>query len=408
MDETHFNLRHLRAFHEVGACGRLSLAAGRLNFSQPAITQAVARLETVIGSKLFLRRPAGMFLTEEGKLFFHRTGRALALIKDGCDHVVRSRKARTVSDRAFYRQITSTHLRALIAVGRHGSFSNAAREAGTSQPSLHRSARELEKMSAVEFYLKTPQGIALSKPAAELARHARLALSELRQGLDEIMALQGTDTSVLTFGTLPLARSLILPKAINRIANERPGLTIKVIDGPYPDLLNALRHGDIDFLIGALREPAAFDDVQEEPLFEDNLEVIARTGHPLAALKKVSYSDLLGFPWVLPRQATPTRQHFEKVFSGSGARPRTQIVESSSLVLIRGLLIGSDRLTLLSRQQVLTELQQGQLCCLPVRLSRTERAIGLTTRRNWHPTDTQKRLLDLIREVSARPVDQLD
>lgn len=406
MDASFFNLRHLRAFQEVGACGRLSLAADKINFSQPAVTQAIAKLETIIGRQLFIRHPTGMFLTEDGKLFYNRTDRALTFLKDGSDQVVQNRKAKAAGrDRAFYRQVTSTHLRSLIAISRHGSFSNAARETGTSQPSLHRAARELEQMSALEFYLKTPQGITLSKPAAELARFAQLAFSELRQGLDEIVALRGTDTSVLTFGTLPLARSVILPKAINRITTERPGLTIKVIDGPYPDLLSALRHGEIDFLIGALREPAPFDDVLEKKLFEDSLEVIARTGHPLSKSADVSYSDLLGFPWVVPRPGTPTRHHFDKVLSGSGAAPKMQIIEASSLVLIRGLLLGSDRLTLLSRQQVLTELQQNQLCTLPVRLRDTERAIGLTMRRNWQPTDTQKLLMNLIVAASATPFD---
>ncbi len=405
MDATNLNLRHLRAFHEVGTCGRLSLAAEKINFSQPAITQAIAKLETVIGYQLFIRRPTGMFLTAEGELFYIRTGRALALLKDGSDHVVQSRKAKAVGrDRAFYRQITSTHLRSLIAIGRHKSFSHAARETGTSQPSLHRAARELEQMSAVEFYIKTPQGITLGKPAAELARFAQLAFSELRQGLDEIIALHGTDTSILTFGTLPLARSFILPKAINRITIERPNLTIKVIDGPYPDQLNALRHGEIDFLLGALREPAPFSDVREETLFEDNLAVIARTGHPLSERTDVSYSDLLQFPWVVPRPGTPTRHHFDKVLSGSESAQETQIIESSSLVLIRGLLLGSNRLTLLSRQQVLTELEQNQLCILPLKLRDTERAIGFTMRRNWQPTGTQKLLMDLIREVSSTPV----
>ncbi len=405
LDASFFNLRHLRAFQEVGTSGRLSLAADRINFSQPAVTQAIAKLETLIGRQLFIRRPAGMFLTAEGELFYNRTGRALALLKDGCDQVVQSRKSKVVGrDRAFYRQITSTHLRSLIAVGRHRSFSHAARETGTSQPSLHRAARELEQMSAVEFYIRTPQGITLSKPAAELARFAQLAFSELRQGLDEITALHGTDISVLAFGTLPLARSFILPKAINRITMERPGLTIKVIDGPYPDQLNALRHGEIDFLVGALREPAPFDDVREEKLFEDNLAVIARTGHPLMERGDISFSDLLAFPWVVPRPGTPTRHHFDKVLSASGAAPETQIIESSSLVLIRGLLLGSDRLTLLSRQQVLTELEQNQLCTLPVKLSDTERAIGFTTRCNWQPTGAQKLLMNLIRDVSATPV----
>ncbi len=42
-----FNLRHLRAFQEIAACQSISHAAARIHLTQPAITQALAKLETL-------------------------------------------------------------------------------------------------------------------------------------------------------------------------------------------------------------------------------------------------------------------------------------------------------------------------------------------------------------------------
>ncbi|HEY5790214.1 MAG TPA: LysR family transcriptional regulator, partial [Gammaproteobacteria bacterium] len=44
------NLRHLRVVREVAACRSISQAAKRVHLSQPAITQAVAKLEEGLGA----------------------------------------------------------------------------------------------------------------------------------------------------------------------------------------------------------------------------------------------------------------------------------------------------------------------------------------------------------------------
>ena len=398
MVESSLNLRHLRAFYEVGAIGKLSQAAEAIHLSGPAVTQAIAKLEQLAKQKLFFRRPSGMFLTDAGKLFHNRTKRALAFIETGARRAYSERQPKTpVSDKSFYQRITSTQLRALIAIERYGSYSRAAREIGTSQPSLHRSARDLERASGLELFIKTPRGIELSNSAYVLARYSRLAFSELRQGLHELLAMGGTDTSSIIIGTLPLAKSMILPTAINNITRENPKLTIKVIDGPYLDLLKALRHGELDLIIGALRNPAPYEDVLEEKLFDEDLSVVARKDHPLAKSKQISPKDLLKFPWVVPRPGTPTRNHFDKLIAKSNDIGNVQIVESSSLIFIRGLLLGSDRLTLLSRHQIQSEIIQDVFCCLNITLKDTERPIGLTTRRDWQPTSIQKSIINLLK-----------
>jgi LysR family transcriptional regulator, regulator for genes of the gallate degradation pathway len=171
-----------------------------------------------------------------------------------------------------------------------------------------------------------------------------------------------------------------------------------VVDGPYAELLHGLRHGEIDLLIGALRNPLPVDDVVQEKLFDDPLAIVARSGHPLARKKRVTAAELAAYPWVLPRRGTPTRAAFEALFS-KGPQPHG-LVESSSTVLICSLLFDSDRLTLISRHQILREQEQGLLTTLPYDMSRTVRPIGITTRRDWRPTATQSYFIELVRDAA--------
>lgn len=403
MSQTLLNLRHLRAFCEVAERGGITAAADRVNMSQPAITQALAKLETILGVLLFHRRSSGMFLSEPGALFRKRAERALQLIASGARQASQTRSRDRAGNGAdFGHLITSTQLRALIAVAQHGNFSVAARSVGVSQPSLYRLARHLERISGIEFYRRDAQGIHLTEAAESLVRCARLAFAELRQGFEEIDLWRGIDSTLISIGTLPLARSVVLPSAINEITARRPGIAISVVDGPYDDLLHALRHGEIDLMIGALRDPVPIDDVVQEELFRDPLAIYAGPMHPLAGKRRVTVSELVSYPWVVPRQGTPTRAHFDRLFRDWGVEPPETLVESSSLMLIRGLLSGSLRLTLISTHQVREEEKLGLVSRLPVQLSDTERAIGMTTRRDWLPTSAQFELIEALRSVSAR------
>ena len=387
------NIRHLRAFCEVSHCKSISRASKKVYLSQPAITQAIAKLEDMLKLSLFDRRPEGMFTTEPGFLFRDRVERLLAHLNKGTMEAIRigpKRKPNINLDRL----LTTVQLKALIAVSKAGNFSLAARTIGTTQPSLHRAARELEKILSVPLFIKSKEGIELTKSALILVQHAKLAFAELEQGFVEIESWHGRDSGNIIIGSMPLARTNLLPKAINQFSHIHPDIQIRVVDGPYVDLLHGLRHGEIDFLIGALRYPLPIDDIIQEPLFDDMLAIVGRAEHPLIHHQPPTLDDMALYPWVVPREGTPTRDCFNAMFKNP-----VKLVETSSLVLIRSLLHESDRLALLSKHQIELEEKLGVLTTLPFEMPETKRPIGLTLRLGWRPTAAQKEFLEILKEI---------
>ena len=61
------NLRHLGLLETMHASGSLSTAAREAAISQPALTQALAKLETAFGTQLFERTPLGIVATPIGR-----------------------------------------------------------------------------------------------------------------------------------------------------------------------------------------------------------------------------------------------------------------------------------------------------------------------------------------------------
>ncbi|WP_180901448.1 LysR substrate-binding domain-containing protein [Martelella soudanensis] len=390
------NLRHLRLLDAIARNGTLHATAQQIGLTQPAVSQGIGRLESIYGAKLFDRGRNGARLTEEGELVLARVRRLMAFITRMRRRVNGARRGRPPVQ--LQHLITASQLEILLAVETHRGFAAAARELGVAEPTVHHGARAVERIVDHTLFRSVGSGIEITPIGRDLARLAGLALREIEGSFEDIDALRGRRGGRLAIGSLPLARTDLLPTAITELHAVYPNAIIEIAEGSYEHLLERLRRGDIDAIIGALREQTG-GDIEERKLMEDSLSVIARCGHPLAARNTLDRAALLAYPWVVSRKGTPTRKHFNALFEN--AMPESGLIECSSLVILRALLIKSDSLTLLSRQQIKYEESLGMLTALPMALPETTRSIGVTTRRNWKPTALQSRFLDILDDLVA-------
>ncbi len=394
------NLRHIRVFLETARTGSVTLAADLCHLSQPAATQAITSLEKDVGTSLLKRDRRQAVLNNCGELFAKRAQRALSHLKDGSYVALKTGGGKTQIKSDFDKLVTASQLRNLIAIANTGSFSVAANALGLSQPTVHRTARSLEAVAGLPFFAASPSGVQLTAAAEAFVIRAKLAETELRQGLEEISHELGHDCGNFVLGSLPLARTTIVPKAIHSMVSQVSGFQIRVLEGRYSGLLRSLREGDLDCLIGALRNPAPADDVEQEFLFQDALAVVAHPSHPLAKSRGLTLTleDTLDFPWIAPPKETPAGQFlFEKLRIQD--RPETPVrVVSSSLAVLRGVLAQGNYVSIVSRHQVHVDAQLGSIIPLNIRLSGHKRNIGLTFRRNWTPTKTQQQFIDFLRQ----------
>src|SRR4051794_23592308 len=76
------DLRLLKVLREVALRGSFSAAAEALSYSQPAVSQQIARLEVQAGVKLIEREPKGVRLPPAGAALVRHTERILAQLAD--------------------------------------------------------------------------------------------------------------------------------------------------------------------------------------------------------------------------------------------------------------------------------------------------------------------------------------
>jgi DNA-binding transcriptional LysR family regulator len=140
-------LRQLRAFEAVARLNSIGAAAGELRLSQPAVSQIVAQIEAGLAVSLLERRRTGSYLTTLGSVLLPRVQRLFAAMHSAlCDPVVGASLAGRETTKSVENKITDGHIRSLTAIAECGSFDAAARKLEISQPTLHRSARDLERV----------------------------------------------------------------------------------------------------------------------------------------------------------------------------------------------------------------------------------------------------------------------
>ncbi len=378
------NIRHFAALAATVRHGSLSRAARAVNLSQPALTQAITGLEASLGTTLFERGPQGMTPTEAALLLAPRAEAAI-------EHIGSSR-------------VTGTQLRAFLAVVRAGSYSAAAEATGISAASLHRAVADLSVALGQRLIDRRGRTLVLTPAGERRARGFGLATAELRAGLAEVAALQGKAGGRIAVGAMPLSRARWLPEVIARFIPAHPGVDVAVHEGSHVELVGPLRDGEIDLMLGALREGARADDLEQEAVFEDRPALVMRAGHPLLTAADPA-SAMFAYPWLLPSAETPLRRYWQDMVLGLGREVPHVQVECGSVMMIRQLLLGSDALSLLSPAQVSVELDAGMLAAMPTPVP-VARTIGIITRPGWRPTAAQADFLALLREVGRQQADE--
>jgi LysR family transcriptional regulator of gallate degradation len=390
------NLRHLRVFETVARLESVSGASEEAHLSQPAVSQAMAKVEQFFGTQLFERRRSGSYPTEAGSILKFRTERLFSQI----EQAIQGLQGRFPSNEqtTFHlaaNKITGAHIAVLVHIAEKGGFEKAAQSIGISQASLHRTARDLEKILRRAIFRRTARGVTTTESGTELARRLKLAALEIEYAAEQIEVLRGAARSRVSIGVAPMANSLLLADGINDVLIEFPSSKILVLERPYAVLLNALRFGDIDLIYGMLRRPDGVNDISEQAFFVDPYCVAVRRNHPLTGLAELTARDLLRYDWVMTGPNSPRRNVFEEIFRKLGREPTTSI-ESASLTTHLSALCCSDRIGLLKQEEIHLHEQLGLLTTLPYDVPLPDKPYGITTRANWHPTPVQQRFLETI------------
>jgi LysR family nitrogen assimilation transcriptional regulator len=169
-----------------------------------------------------------------------------------------------------------------VRVAELGSFTRAGVVLGVAQPALSRQVRLLEVELRQNLLLRNGRGVRTTDAGQVLLEHGRGILHQVRHAREALARVRGAVVGQVALGLPPsLARILTVP--LTRQFQARfPESALSIREGLSVTMQESLVSGRLDLAL--LYNAAATPDIEIEPLFEEELFLIA----PLA---KVGKSD---------------------------------------------------------------------------------------------------------------------
>jgi DNA-binding transcriptional LysR family regulator len=248
----------------------------------------------------------------------------------------------------------------LASVIEHGSFKKAAKQLLISQPALSTSMDRFEQSVGCQLLERGPAGVTPTPLGELLYAHARLIRDELDLAERRMEVRDAHNESTLAFGTLPSLATSIVPTAVCRWREMHAAKTLRIVEKIQLELLLSLIRGELEFIVAQTECYGFLEGLKQRVLFRDRLHIIGSPNHPAFRLKRVSWSDLAQFPWVLQmvgRQMTL----LEKLLTADGVDLPKQLTECGSVGCIKSLVAESDNLAMLPASAIGSDVREGRI-----------------------------------------------
>jgi molybdate transport repressor ModE-like protein len=178
-----------------------------------------------------------------------------------------------------------TRLRVLASVARTGSITAAARELHYAQPSVSHHIARLEAETGAQLVQRVGRGIRLTEAGRMLAERATEIIGRLDVAAMELSAHVGLRAGKVRVATFASAMLMLLPRVVELLAVDHPGLELELTDTHPPEALRMLRAGEADVaLTFRYGTPAEADGVRVRHLLDDPTCLLTRAGDGRATL----------------------------------------------------------------------------------------------------------------------------
>jgi DNA-binding transcriptional LysR family regulator len=247
----------------------------------------------------------------------------------------------------------------LLQIVESGSINKAAHALNISQPALTRSIRTLERSLNVLLLDRSVKGVVPTPQGSLLVASARAIKANLNQAIGNIQIMSADRIKVLRVGTTSGVGWLIT-EAIERLQVLHPALGVRAIEAHTGNLLAQLKLGEVDLVLcPSVDDPEP--GIEGEPMFAQDFCLWVRKSHHLAGRSDLTLPDLAAEPWIVPQRESRLRAQLDSMLREAHVKLSGPVLECSSHMMARELLVRHDRIAVLARTTLEIERRAGFL-----------------------------------------------
>ena len=270
-------------------------------------------------------------------------------------------------------------LRSFVAVADCGSFTQAAAQLYTSQPTISAHIRQLEEELQQRLFLRTTKSLSITPHGRELYDYAVQVLSLQ----DRLLAGWRQGEHVVSLGVSTIPSAYLLPSLLARFRELHPDVTFDIQQSDSSGVLHALRTGRFDLGLTGMTAPD--DDLVFTPFYQDAMVLIAPNTPEFSAAmaQHVPLAALLqSHPLLLRENGSGSQRSADDFLRAAGLKTDALHVAArlNDQESIKNLVAAGLGLAIVSAVSVARERDRGDLLLFP--LADAARSFYIVTRRH--------------------------
>jgi DNA-binding transcriptional LysR family regulator len=295
-------------------------------------------------------------------------------------------------------------LLAFRAVAELTNFRRAAESVHLSQPAFSRRIDKLEQALGVRLLERTTRRVTLTAVGRDFERKVRELLDELDITLLGIRGVAATRMGEVTVACVPSTVYYYLSRVIRLYHERSPKVRVRVFDAGANEALAAVSRGEADFGLNFMG--AQEGDLDFKPLVEERFVAACRRDHPVARMKRVTWTQLQDHDFISIGRSSGNRVLLDQALAGVPGRP-SAIYEAQHVTTALGLVEAGLGVAAVP-SMAMPGADHPLLVSVPLVEPVVTRKIGLIRRRGRSLSPAAQQLYDLFGELRTRRKARID
>ena len=294
------------------------------------------------------------------------------------------------------------HLRTIVAVARHRSFTKAAEELFLAQSAISQQIRRLEEEIGIQIFRRSSRSVELTDEGRIIVQHAHRVLAEVDEMQGEMEALTGGVRGTVRISGIWPFGGYDLYSVLADFRARYPEVAIHMEEDPVDEVIAKLRADELDLAFASVDPDKIGPEFAATLLWEEEFVVVTALDHEFASRPHVTYADLIGEDLIAFRDNSALRRRFETTIGRHGIEPRNAFV-CTEMTAVRSLASKGLGVAVMPRSKA--ELDGPPIVMRPFRPEPITWPIALVWRTDRRPTPAAKAFLAMALErAEAEPV----
>jgi DNA-binding transcriptional LysR family regulator len=282
---------------------------------------------------------------------------------------------------------TLRQLKVFEAVARNLSFTRAAEELFTTQPTVSIQLKQLTDIVGQPLLEQVGKKVYLTDTGRELLKVCRDIFEGLERFEMLVSDMKGVKAGKLRLAVITTAKYFV-PRLLGIFCQRYPGIDVSLKVTNRERVLQRMADNMDDLYV--LGQPPEHMDVEFEPFLENPLVVLASGSHPLAGKKNISPQRLVDEQFLMREAGSGIRLATEQFFGERGLKLKVRM-ELGSNEAIKQAVAGGLGIAVLSAHTLALEHSSDALVILDV--------AGFPIRRHWYLAHQKDKQLSVVAQT---------